>query len=232
VIALASLVLATAAFVGSHLAMSHPLRLRMIGALGEAGFQGAYSIVSALTLLWMIVAWRWADGLPVWIAPGWWWPVASALMLVACILFVGSLVRNPAFPHPGAGKRKVRAATGVFAITRHPMNTAFALWAVVHLSLWWSPRNLVVALGILVLALVGSAGQDRKKRAALGESWRQWEARTSAVPFGALVAGRARWADLRQGWIAALGGLALWLAITSFHAATVSPLVWLWQSAG
>jgi len=232
VIALASLVLATVAFVGSHLALSHPLRLRMIGALGEAGFVGAYSIVSALTLLWVIVAWHWADGLPVWIAPDWWWPVASALMLVTCILLVGSLVRNPAFPHPGAVKRKVRAATGVFAITRHPMNVAFALWALVHLSLWWSPRNLVVALGILVLALAGSLGQDRKKRAALGESWRQWEARTSFVPFGALARGRARWADVRQGWIAGLGGLALWLAITSFHAATVSPLVWLWQSGG
>jgi uncharacterized membrane protein len=232
VIANAVLTLAMLAFVGSHFLLSHPLRLRMIRALGEAGFQGAYSIVAALTLLWVIVAWHWADGLPWWIAPGWWWPVSSALMLVACILLVGSLLRNPAFPHPGAGKRKVRAATGVFAITRHPMNWAFALWALVHLSLWWSPRNLVVAAGILVLAMAGSVGQDRKKRAALGESWRQWEARTSFVPFGALAAGRARWADAAPGWIAGLGGLALWLAITSFHASTVSPLVWLWQSAG
>jgi uncharacterized membrane protein len=232
VIALASLTLATLAFVGSHFAMSHPLRLRMIGALGEAGFQGAYSVVSALTLLWMIVAWHWASGLPLWIAPDFWWPAASALMLAACILLVGSFVRNPAFPHPGAGKRPVRPATGVFAITRHPMNWAFALWALVHLSLWWSPRNLVVAAGILVLAIAGSVGQDRKKRAALGESWRLWEARTSFVPFAALAQGRARWAQAAPGWIAGLGGLALWLAVTTFHASTVSPLVWLWQSMG
>ena len=168
----------------------------------------------------------------LWIAPDLWWPVASALMLAACILLVGSFVRNPAFPHPGAGKRPVRPASGVFAITRHPMNWAFALWAMVHLSLWWSPRNLVVAAGILVLAIGGSVGQDRKKRASLGESWRQWEARTSFVPFGALATGRARWSQAAPGWIAGLGGLALWLAVTTFHAATVSPLVWLWQSAG
>jgi len=232
VIALASLTLATIAFVGSHFAMSHPLRLRMIGALGEAGFQGAYSVISALLLLWMIVAWHWASGLPLWIAPGPWWVIASAVMLAASILLVGSFVRNPAFPHPGAGKRPVRPASGVFAITRHPMNWAFALWALVHLSLWWSPRNLVVAAGILVLAIGGSVGQDRKKRAALGESWRLWEARTSFVPFVALAQGRARWAQAAPGWIAGLGGLALWLAVTTFHAATVSPLVWLWQSLG
>jgi uncharacterized membrane protein len=232
VIATVALGVATAAFVGSHLAMSHPLRLRMIGALGEAGFQGVYSIVSALLLLLMIWSYGSADGLPVWIAPNGWWPVASALMLAACVLLVGSFIKNPAFPHPGAGKRPVRPATGVFAVTRHPMNWAFALWAIVHLSLWWSPRNLIVAGGILLLAVAGSVGQDRKKRAVQGESWRQWEARTSFVPFGALFGGRAKWGNAAPGWIAGVGGLALWLAITTFHAPTVSPLVWVWQSAG
>jgi uncharacterized membrane protein len=237
VIALASLALAMLAFLGSHLLLSHPLRLRMIRALGEAAFQGVYSIVAALTLLWVILAYRGTghgllNNLPLWIAPGWWWPVASALMLVACILLVGSLIRNPAFPHPGAGRRPVRPATGVFAVTRHPMNWAFALWALVHLSLSGSPPNIIVAGGILVLAFLGSLGQDRKKRAALGESWRQWEARTSFVPFEALARGRSKWADAAPGWTAGLGGLALWLAVTSFHAPTVSPIVWLWQSAG
>ncbi|HEY0411588.1 MAG TPA: NnrU family protein [Allosphingosinicella sp.] len=231
-IGIAGLLLATLAFVGSHFLLSHPLRRRLMGQLGEAGFQGVYSIVAILTLLWVILAYEGLDGVPLWIAPGWWWPVAAALMLVACILLVGSLFKNPAFPHPGAGKRPVRAATGVFAITRHPMNWAFALWALVHLSLWWSPRNLIVAGGILVLALGGSVGQDRKKRAAQGQSWRQWEARTSFVPFQALAQGRAQWRAAAPDWRVALGGLALWLAVTSFHAPTVSPLVWAWQSFG
>jgi uncharacterized membrane protein len=228
-----SLALATLAFVGSHFAMSHPLRLRMIQNLGEVGFTLVYSAVSAVTLVWMILAWRADDAsTPLWIAPDWWWPVASALMLPASILLVGAFVRNPAFPHPGAELRKVRPATGVFAITRHPMNMAVALWALVHLSLWWSSRNLIVAAGILLLAVGGSIGQDRKKRAAVGEIWRQWEGRTSFAPFGALLTGRARWRDAAPGWVALLGGLALWLAVTSFHAATVSPLVWAWRSLG
>ena len=231
---IAGLALATIAFVGTHLAMSHPLRLKLIGNLGEAGFTLLYSAMAFATLGWMALEYMALDtDVPVWIAPDWWWPVASALMLVASILLVGSLIRNPAFPHPGANpaSRKVRGATGVFAITRHPMNMSFALWALVHLSLWWSGRNLIVASGILLLAIVGSIGQDRKKAASIGEPWRQWMARTSFVPFGALLSGRAKWRDAAPGWIALLGGSAFWLAVVTFHAPTVSPLVWIWQSA-
>ncbi|MDB5671379.1 MAG: transporter [Alphaproteobacteria bacterium] len=231
-IGLASLALATLAFVGSHFALSHTLRLRLIRDLGEAGFTLLYSIVAFVTLGWMIFAWRSLDGdVPVWIAPGWWWPVASLLMLLASILLVGSLRGNPAFPHPGARQKKIGPATGVFAITRHPMNISFALWAAVHLSLWWTTRNLIVSGGILVLAIAGSFGQDRKKESSVGQAWRDWEARTSFMPFAALVSGRAKWSAAAPGWIAILGGLALWLAVVTFHAPTVSPIVWVWQSA-
>lgn len=230
--ALASLALAVLAFVGSHFALSHPYRRTLVGHFGEAGFTGVYAIVATLTLLWVIVSWRMADNsMPVWIAPGWWWPAASGLMLVASILLVGSLVRNPAFPHPGAQKLAVRPATGVFAITRHPMNMTFALWALVHLSLWWSARNLIVAAGILVLAVGGSIGQDLKKRAVQGRSWADWERRTSLVPFAALLQGRAKWKDAAPGWIALGGGLLFWLLVTAFHATTVSPLAWIYQNS-
>jgi uncharacterized membrane protein len=104
------------------------------------------------------------------------------------------------------------------------MNWSFALWALVHLSLWGSPRNLIVAGGILILAAAGSVGQDRKKRAAIGQAWRAWEAKTSFLPFGALVAGRAKWRDAAPGWAAFGGGLALWLLVTGFHAPQVSPV--------
>jgi uncharacterized membrane protein len=233
VIAIASLALAMLAFVGTHLALSHPFRRRVVGQLGEARFTILYSIVAALTLLWVVFACRGLDEeLPLWIAPDWWWIAASALMLVASVLLVGSFVRNPAFPHPGAQAPKVRPAWGVFAVTRHPMNMSFALWALVHLTLWATPRNLIVAGGILVLAVAGSIGQDAKKRAVVGQSWRAWEARTSFVPFAALAKGRVRWRDAAPDWKVLLGGLLLWLAVTMFHAPTVSPIVWAWQSFG
>jgi uncharacterized membrane protein len=184
-----SLALATLAFVGSHLALSHPLRMRLVGAVGEQIFLLLYSAVAFVTLGWMILAWRAVrNSFPLWEAPAWAGPVASGLTLLACILLVGSFVRNPAFPHPGAKPRAPRQASGVFAVTRHPMNTAFILWAFAHIVLWGSPRNLIVAGGILVLALAGSIGQDGKKLDTVGEPWRLWMERTSFVPFAALLA--------------------------------------------
>ena len=93
---LATLALATAAFVGTHLLMSHPLRAGLVARLGERGFLGAYVLVSFATLGWMIFAWpEPGETPPYWIAPLWWWPIASALMLAASILLVGSLIGNP-----------------------------------------------------------------------------------------------------------------------------------------
>ena len=220
-----SLALATLAFVGTHLAMSHPLRPALVARLGERGFLGLYSLISVATLGWMILAWRAGDDSgPLWVAPLWWWPIASAAMLVASILLVGSLLGNPAFPHPGAGPRTIPPARGVFAITRHPMNMSFALWALIHISLSGSPRNLLVAGGIFILAALGTLGQDHKKERLIGEPWRDWQRRTSILPFAALASGRARWAQAFPGWVALIGGTLLWAAVTSWHAPLVSPL--------
>ena len=224
-IMIASLVLATLAFVGTHLAMSHPLRMRLVQNLGEPWFLGLYSMVAFVTLGWMILAYRAvANSFPLWVAPLWASYVGAGVMLLACILFVGAFIRNPAFPHPGAKPKAARPASGVFAVTRHPMNLAFILWALVHIGLWGSPRNLIVAVGILILALAGSIGQDRKKLDVVGEPWRAWMAATSFVPFWALLRSRARWRGLGEAWPALLGGLLLWLAVTWFHAPEASPI--------
>lgn len=220
-----SLAVATLAFVGTHLLMSHPLRAGLVARLGERGFAGLYSLVAFATLGWLILAWRAGpEGEPLWTAPGWWWPIASALMLVASILLAGSFVRNPAFPHPAGRTAEIPPPRGVFAITRHPMNCSFMLWALVHMSLLGSARNLIVAGGIFLLALLGSLGQDRKKARLIGEPWRQWQARTSFLPFAALLRGRVRWTAAAPGVTALLGGFVIWTTVTAFHAPAQSPL--------
>jgi uncharacterized membrane protein len=222
---LACLALASAAFVGTHFLLSHPLRVGLVRRLGERAFTALYSLIAFVTLGLMIFFWRSVDdSVPMWIAPLWWWPAASAIMLLALILLVGSVVKNPAFPHPGAEPKAIRPATGVFAITRHPMNWSFMIWALVHISLWGSPRNLIVAAAILILALFGSMGQDRKKAGLYGDSWREWQARTSFIPFAALLGGRIPWRASWPGSIPVIVGLTLWLAITWYHAPMVSPI--------
>ena len=54
--ALVSLVAANVAFVGSHFAMSHPLRAPMVKALQEKGFSVVYTLISLATFYWVYVA--------------------------------------------------------------------------------------------------------------------------------------------------------------------------------
>ena len=90
-------------FVGSHLALSHPLRHGLASRLGERGFQIVYSVVAIATFIMLVQAWR---GMPpeppLWAVGDALWIVASALVLFASVLFIGSLIGNPALAAPGA----------------------------------------------------------------------------------------------------------------------------------
>lgn len=212
--ALVTLELASAAFVGTHLLMSHPLRPALVGVLGERGFTLVYSIISfallyAMTRFYGPATAEAPDAL--WDAGQGGWIAATVLMWIGSILFVGSLRRNPAFPNPGKPVTHIGAAKGVFAITRHPMMWGLAIWALVHAIVLPTLASLTVSATIAFLALVGAAGQDRKKARLVGEPWRDWMRRTSFVPFGRGVAS--------PGAFALIGGTLLWLAATWAHGA-------------
>lgn len=213
-------------FVGTHLLLSHPLRAPLVARLGEKGFQGLYSLVAFATFGLMVWALkRIGPEAFLWSPPGWAWPVASGVMLVASILLAGSMVGNPALPgmpHDPAGPR------GVLAITRHPMMWGFALWALVHGLIWPQPSVLILAGGIALLALVGAAGQDAKKSRLQPDFWPGWRARTAFVPFTGPAPLRALW----PGWRVLAAGVALWLAATWLHPVAGAPAVGIWAEAG
>lgn len=222
--ALVSLLWASIAFVGSHFAMSHPLRRPMVAILGEKGFLGIYSLISLGFFAWMIVAFRAApanggvgSGVVGWIA-------ASVLTLVALVLFAGSLKGNPALPDPQHSVTIPSEAKGVFRVTRHPMMWGFALWAIAHIILFWSMRTHILAGAILVLALFGAHFQDRKKLQLLGERWADWENETTFWPHFEflLVAGVRLW----------LIAIAAWLAITWAHWPLAGVPAGIWRWAG
>jgi uncharacterized membrane protein len=207
---------ATVAFVGTHFIMSHPLRAPMVKALGARGFMGVYALVSFATLGWLSSAYRAAPATPLlWPVGDVLWAIVSAAMLVASLLLMGSLIGNPALPDP-SGQVKVPAeARGVFAITRHPMLWAFAIWGVCHITIFPMAANIIVAVGIIVLSLVGAALQDAKKERLAPEAWRAWEAKTSYWPFAAIAAGRARLGGFRpHDWA---GAIVIWLVATWAH---------------
>lgn len=224
-----NVVLAAVAFVGTHFLLSHPLRAPTVARIGERSFLGLYSVVALVTLGWLIFAYRAAPpSAPLWPVGDTLWAIVTVVMLVASILLAGSLIGNPALPDPAGHAAAPDTARGVFAITRHPGMWAFALWAASHIAVYPVAANIVVALSIGTLALVGAALQDRKKQALQPELWRAWRARTSYWPFAAITAGRARFGGFRAHDIA--GGVAIWLAATWAHIpfAGVAAGVWRW----
>ena len=220
-------------FVGSHLALSHPLRAGLAGRLGERGFQIVYSVVAIATFIMIVQAWR---GMPpeppLWAVGDGLWMLASLIVLIASILFMGSLIGNPALPAPGASKAAQVAPRGVFAITRHPMMWGFTLWALAHALVMPTPGQIVLSVMVVFLALVGSAGQDAKKARLMGDAWRGWAARTSFVPFARQIGGATPWGDTIPRPHALFGGIILWLVATWAHGALGYMVAGIWRWIG
>jgi uncharacterized membrane protein len=215
------------AFVGTHFIMSHPLRRPLVNAMGEKGFLLLYSGVSFATL--GATAWAYPKAphtAPLWNVGNGIWALATVLMLVASTMLLGSLVRNPAMPF--ATNAASAQARGVYGVTRHPMLWAFAIWGMVHVLVYPVAKNIIVAVAIIVLSLVGAALQDRKKAELDPLGWTAWERRTSYWPFAAIVVGRARFGGF--GAHALGGGIVVWLLATWAHIplAGLPAGIWRW----
>ena len=211
---LGTLTLAAATFVGTHFLLSHPLRAPLIARIGEKGFASVYSLVALVTLGWMI--WAYPDASaeapqPLWDAGRIGFIVATLLMWLGSVLFVGSLRRNPAFPRPGRPVQKIDEPQGVYSITRHPMMWGFALWAAVHAIVNSTTASLIFCAAFAILALAGAAAQDAKKENMLGDVWRDWRSKTSFLPYG-------RGLKSADGF-ALITGTILWLAASWAHGA-------------
>ena len=205
------------AFVGLHFLLSHPLRRPLVRSLGERAFQGIYSLIALLTFGAMIYFYHAIGREPerLWDAGDAGWIIGTILMWLALILFVGSFVKNPALV---GARGPAGGPSGVFRITRHPMMWAFAIWAGVHLMILAAPKTLVFDGAIIILALAGAFGQDRKKARQFGENWHDWTAQTAFVPFTKGVG--------NPGAVALIGGTLLFFLATWAH--PIPAGLWRW----
>jgi uncharacterized membrane protein len=207
------LIIAISAFVAGHELLSHPFRAPLVAKLGQGGFALLYSVVAFGTLGWAVTLWRGIEKNRLWEVSPAVHGICAAAMLFAAILFVGSVTApNPALMGMSAGG----SPRGVQRITRHPMMWSFAIWAVVHIIVSADSRTIVLAGGILTLALFGAHMQDKKKRAGSAAYGDHVNA-TGFVPFGAQFRGRASWSSASPGLVAALGGALLWAVLLWAH---------------
>jgi uncharacterized membrane protein len=209
-------------FFGTHLGLaSEPFRGALVRRLGSRGFFALFYAVAAVTFtIWVVVtaAVR-VEGLPG-LALGEHVLIrilAMAGIVTGLSLSAGGLASYPSSPmalpsHP------VRAPRGVDRITRHPFFAGLALFALGHVLIVPTLAAAVFFAGIAFQAVVGAAHQDRKLAHRLGPPYCDYLARTSAVPFAAILLGRQRLSAFEQPWIAYAVGALFALGLRQLHA--------------
>ncbi|MGA8794435.1 NnrU family protein [Candidatus Binatus sp.] len=207
-------------FLASHLIISSSaVRSRLIGAVGEQPYRGIYSLIAFATLgpliyefarnkhagplLWALRAVAPIRGL------------AWLLMLTALILLVGSFIT----PNPGVigAPKGGSEPRGLLKITRHPGLVGFSLFGIAHLLMNGRAGDVIFFGLFPALGIIGGMHQDRRKIRELGDLYREFVAKTSFVPFAALIGGRVRWAGNDMPWAVIGVGVVLTVAIVALH---------------
>jgi len=218
---LASLFLATLAFLAIHIIPSSFLRTKMVGRMGEGGYMAFFNLLSLAIFVWLIFAYKYAPVTEnLWDSGNTGRYIGLLLMVCASVLFVG-VFTGPNPTASGAEKLidKEFAYTGINSITRHPLMWAITLWAVAHILNNGDLTSIFFFGGLGILALLGTFLIDSKKRRQISD-WERFAARTSNIPFLAIIQGRAT-VSLKSLWWRVLLGLVLFVVLFGFHAMVI-----------
>jgi uncharacterized membrane protein len=189
------LIAAGVAFIAIHLLVSGTrLRDAITGVIGERPYLGLFSLASLGILIWLVSAYLGAQksgenrvlydlghirdlGIPV--------------VLLAFVLGVqGLFMRNPTAVLQEGAVSGDGAVHGVLRITRHPFLWGVVLWSGFHVLANGDLASVIFFGTFFVVALPGTFAIDAKRRRKLGAAWDAFAAKTSNVPFAAVLAGR------------------------------------------
>ncbi|TCO71649.1 putative membrane protein [Rhodovulum euryhalinum] len=211
--------LAFAAFLASHAIPARPaVKARLHRALGRRGYLAAYVTLSLAMLTWLIVAAGRAPFVPLLPWGAWQAWVPNLVMPLACLLIAyGTAVPNP-LSFGGAGNARFDPERpGIAGVTRHPLLWALGLWSAAHAVANPDLAHVLLFGGFAGFAALGTRIIDRRNRRLSGMAeWQRLAARTSNLPFAAMIAGRWRPRG-RPSPVRALLALALWGALVWGH---------------
>jgi uncharacterized membrane protein len=189
----------------------------LVRRFGDKAYRGGFSLASLASLWWLVYEYRNAPFKPLWLTPA---PLYFLPLLVVPLAFV-FLVGAFTVPSPTAlGGEKVLAgaepARGMLRVTRHPFLWSAVLWSVAHVVVNADAGSWLFFGSLGLTALRGTFDIDRKRRRTNPTEFARFEAKTSNVPFAALLAARNRLV-LREVWLPLLLGLGLALAAVALH---------------
>lgn len=190
----------------------------LTAALGPRGYTVAFSLISTALLVWVILAAGRAPYVGLWDHAIWHrWAVNVVMPVALALIVFGTAAPNP-FAFEGRSASFDPARPGITGLTRQPLLWGLALWSGAHLL-----ANGDLAHGLLfgsfaLFSVLGMGLVERRRARVMGVAeWQRLTARTSLIPFAALLAGRWRPAVGPSLWRAALW-LAVWAGLWILHA--------------
>jgi uncharacterized membrane protein len=215
----ASLFAAALFFDGIHFLISGTtLRGKIVGLIGERTFQGLFSLMSLIGIVWLSWAYGRAEFVQLWVEPQALRPVALIVMLAAFFFVVLGLTSpNPTAVGGGALLTEKEPAQGIQRITRHPFLWGVALWSFTHLVLNGDLASVIFFGSFLILAVGGPFSIDRKRKKAFGDAWNRFARLTSNVPFMAILEGRNSLRIGELGWWRAVLAVVFYGSFLYFH---------------
>jgi uncharacterized membrane protein len=190
------------AFFATHVGISSTgLRGMLLARYGQQAYLGIYSVLAFATLTALVFTYNNTVHAPLL------WPPLMLLPMLAMPLSLFLIVGGFTVPNPtnvGAEAKLAQEPRGALRITRHPVQWGLLLWASSHLVANGDPASIAFFGSMATVSALGMLAMDRRKSAL--PAWPEFAARTSLVPFVAIIRGRNRLAP---------GELVLPLAISA-----------------
>jgi len=186
------LIAAAAVFLAIHLLIAGTrLRDAIVSAIGEGAYLGLFSLASLGVIIWLAIAFKAAPSVPLYYLGRGVHDMGIVVVLLAFLLGVqGLMMPNPTSLKQEGSAAKPGTIHGVLRITRHPFLWGVAIWAAFHLAANGDEASVILFGTLLILALLGTVSIDAKRRRRMGAAWDAFAAKTSNIPFAAVLAGR------------------------------------------
>lgn len=198
---MAMLTAAAAVFLGIHLLIAGTrMRDAITGIIGERPYLGLFSLASIAAIAWLAMTYRAASAVPGSAADPYLYQLGQGVhdlgMVVVALAFwlgvQGLLLPNPTSVQQEAAAAKEGTVQGVLRITRHPFLWGVMLWAGFHTAANGDEASVLFFGAFFLLALFGTVSIDAKRKRKMGAAWEAFAAKTSNIPFAAVLAGRTK----------------------------------------